>query len=148
MSEDDPFDEPSEGSGSDDAGTEGSLDDEPLGDLRRDVESRTESGESGDEDLFASVAVDDVDLEEVWTDVLLGEEPTEGSVPPTAVEAGGDVQVVNKRLCHRCRHFGDPPTLECTHEGTAIHETVDMDHYRVSNCPMVDTEADPYRSRE
>lgn len=120
----------------------------PLGDLRREVESRAgsdgEGPETNNDALFTEMGVDDVDSEAVWADLLLEDGPTEGSFPPTATEQGDDgtYQVVTKRLCHRCEFFGDPPTLSCTHEGTAIHELVDMDHYRVSDCPMVDTEAD------
>lgn len=58
---------------------------------------------------------------------------------PTAIEEGPDrtYQNVPTTLCHRCRYFGDLPELHCTHEGTTIHETDDMNHYRVSKSPMV-----------
>ena len=121
-------------------------DDEPLGDLRREVESRDddEKRASVPGDLFTEMAVDEVDSEAVWTELLLEDGPEEGSFPVAERTEGDDgtYQVVPKRLCHRCEHFGDPPTLHCTHEGTTIHELADMDHYRVTACPMVDPDAD------
>ncbi|MFB6082510.1 MAG: hypothetical protein ABEJ67_06780 [Halanaeroarchaeum sp.] len=127
------------------AATEAQASGEPLGDLRADVESR--SDEAAETDPFEQMAVGDVDVEEVWTELLMGaEDAPEGTMPPTATE--GEYQIVNKGLCHRCRFFGDPPRLHCTHEGTVIHATVDMDHYRVSDCPMVNTDADPYRDED
>ncbi|MFB6093616.1 MAG: hypothetical protein ABEJ77_01575 [Halanaeroarchaeum sp.] len=156
-------------------------DDEPLGDLRADVEGRstrsgddaggdrTASGEDRDEGTegdpgpleelrsavdarrreedaeahFAEMDVGDLDEEEVWTDLLLEDGPSEGSFPPTATAEADDgpIHVVTKQLCHNCEHFGDPPTLHCTHDGTEILALVDMDHYRVSDCPMVDRDA-------
>ncbi|MFB6125435.1 MAG: hypothetical protein ABEJ59_05700 [Halanaeroarchaeum sp.] len=119
-------------------------DDEPLGDLRRGIEEReAEQSAAEAEEAFTEMDVEEVDSEDPWADLLLEEEgATEGSFP--ASEADGEFQVVDKRLCHRCRFFGEPPRLHCTHEGTVIHATVDMDHYRVSDCPMVNTEADPF----
>lgn len=123
----------------------------PLGGLRREVESRSDASESAstdaeadaatDEELFADMDVDDVDTDEVWADLLIEDDaPTEGSVPEAEldVETGGPGTVVTKRLCHRCQFFGEPPALHCTHEGTSIEELVDMEHYRVLNCPMVE----------
>lgn len=121
--------------------------DEPLGDLRRDVDERAGDQSAADaEDAFTEMDVGEVDSEDPWADLLLEEEEgaTAESFPATETGEGGEVQVVDKRLCHRCRFFGDPPELHCTHEGTVIHATVDMDHYRVSDCPMVNTEADPF----
>ena len=122
----------------------------PLGDLRREVDSRTapddsDPGDAAVDDRFAEMRVDDVDSEDLWADLFLDDGPTEGSFPPTATthRAEGTYHEVTKRLCHRCEYFGDPPILHCTHEGTTIHELVDMDHYLVSDCPMVDTEGDP-----
>ena len=122
----------------------------PLGDLRRQVDSRTaadhsEPSDADVDDGFAEMSVDDIDSEELWADLLLDDGPTEGSFPPTATthRTDGTYHEVTKRLCHRCEFFGDPPILHCTHEGTTIHELVDMDHYLVSDCPMVDTESEP-----
>ncbi|MFW5896299.1 MAG: hypothetical protein ACOCUA_02830 [archaeon] len=121
----------------------------PLEDLRRDVESRADADQSADPDptvdeRFAEMGVEDVDSEDLWADLLLDDGPTEGSFPPsdTAHRSDGTYHEVTKRLCHRCEYFGDPPTLHCTHEGTTIHELVDMDHYLVSECPMVEADDD------
>lgn len=127
--------------------------DGPLGGLRRDVESRKrddqqskagrEPGIGGDDgpeaDHFVEQNVDEVDTDELWADLLFEDEE-----PPTgSFEAADDLgdepgTVVSKSLCHRCQYFGDPPQLHCTHEGTTIHELLDMGHYRVTDCPMVD----------
>lgn len=119
----------------------------PLSELKDDLSNREETSE---EDLFHREAVDDVEAEAVWADLLMGEGDTTEAFEPTALEEidGRDFQVVPTTLCHRCEFFGDPPTLHCTHEGTTIHETVDMDHYRVSDCPMVKTEGGPNTEAE
>lgn len=113
----------------------------PLDELRSEVDERRDRTDVTD-DHFAEMDVEDVDEEAVWADLLLEDGPREGSFPPTATEEGngGPTHVVTKQLCHRCEYFGDPPTLHCTHEGTEILELVDMDHYRVRDCPMVDPE--------
>lgn len=51
--------------------------------------------------------------------------------------AGREVRTIPKATCHGCPHFGDPPELACTHEGTDILAMVDSDHFRVADCPMV-----------
>jgi hypothetical protein len=131
--------------------------DEPLSDLREDVERRRERG-GGDafEELFADVDVDAVDEDDVWTELSSGESPfvepdLEAFEPVDGASGGrdgdadgsrdagedGDVRVVEKRLCHGCPHFADPPETACTHEGTTIDAEVDTDHFRVVNCPVV-----------
>lgn len=134
--------------------------DGPLGDLRRTIDSRTgtegttsqddggrDSASKGavDEGHFAEMEVEDVDADEVWADLLFDDGgPTEGAFPAAEPDEVNEEpgQVVTKRLCHRCEYFGDPPTLHCTHEGTTIEELVGMDHYRVTDCPMVATDHD------
>lgn len=130
---------------------DGSADDtsrtgDPLEDLRRDVEQRGSDDESttdeaADVDPFTEMSVDEIDAETVWADVLGEDDLDPESVAAAGFDAGDDgrFQIVNKQLCHRCQYFGDPPTLHCTHDGTQIHELEDMDHYRVSACPMVET---------
>ena len=118
-------------------------DEGPLGDLRRDVESRTGERKATDaREYFAEMDVEDVDTDEVWADLLFEDgEPTEGQFPASGTDEKGG-QVVTQGLCHRCEYFGDPPQLHCTHEGTDIRELVDMSHYRVTNCPMVDQDVE------
>ncbi|MFB6133151.1 MAG: hypothetical protein ABEJ44_07095 [Halanaeroarchaeum sp.] len=142
-------DEPAEEKGGDASPEE----EGPLGDLRRDVESRKAEGESPSDrpgtgngsqpgDPFVEQDVDDVDTDELWADLLFeDEEPPTGSFE-AADETDAPGTVVSKSLCHRCQYFGDPPQLHCTHEGTTIHELVDMDHYRVTDCPMVDEDVE------
>ena len=48
-----------------------------------------------------------------------------------------DVRTIPKETCHSCPHFGDPPELHCTHEGTDILAMTDADHFRVADCPIV-----------
>jgi len=112
----------------------------PLSDLRNDVEKRQEEAETDTGmDPFHEEQVPDLETEAIWADLLMTEGDAAGEVDPTATGADdrGPYQIVTKTLCHRCRHFGEPPELHCTHDGTTIHEVVDMDHYRVSKCPMV-----------
>jgi len=119
----------------------------PLSELRAEVESgeATSGTQAGEGHLFHEERVDEVEAEAVWADLLMGSGDTEGVFDPTDFEdeLGVSYQVVPKTLCHRCEFFGEPPRLHCTHEGTTIHETVDMDHYRVSACPMVGDDGDP-----
>lgn len=113
--------------------------DAPLSELRSGIEDRR-SGETEGMSLFHREGVGSVESESVWAELLMDTGDAMGLLDPTAVESEGGrtYQVVPTALCHRCEYFGDPPTLHCTHEGTTIHETVDMDHYRVSECPMVE----------
>jgi len=48
-----------------------------------------------------------------------------------------DVRTIPKDTCHSCPHFGEPPELACTHEGTDILAMPDSEHFRVADCPMV-----------
>jgi hypothetical protein len=127
---------------------------EPLADLREDVEKSREA-ETDDEfeELFTDVDVGSVDEEEVWEELsesadepvaeAAGVAESEDVAEPAGVETGAaeeidrDVRVVEKRLCHGCEHFADPPETACTHEGTTIEAEVDTDHFRVVNCPVV-----------
>ena len=118
--------------------------DEPLSELRGDVEKRKANAAEfdADEEPFHEEQVAEIESEAIWADLLMaeGEGEAEGAMDPVigtghATEQSG--QIVPKTLCHRCEYFGEPPELHCTHEGTTIHEMVDMDHYRVSECPMV-----------
>ena len=53
-------------------------------------------------------------------------------------DTGHDEQVVPKRsYCEKCEHFAAPPETACEHPGTEIRELVDMEHFRVSRCPVV-----------
>lgn len=126
----------------------------PLSDLREDVEQRREQGAADDDDfeeLFTEMDVGDVDEETVWSEVgEAAQTPSVGAGEAVAddTETGGggatddvhdtrDVTVVEKRQCHNCPHFADPPETACTHDGTTIEAEVDTDHFRVVDCPVV-----------
>lgn len=112
----------------------GSEDDElPLEDLADELRSdwREDLGEVA-EDAFIEVEVDEIDRESIWAEL-------EGTADASFEHsAENEERVIPKRsFCHRCRYFAEPPDMSCTHEGTEIIELVDMDHYRVLDCPIV-----------
>ncbi|WP_336036495.1 hypothetical protein [Halobacterium yunchengense] len=125
----------------------------PLSDLREDVERRREEADAAAADdaaeLFREMDVGDVDEESVWSELSAAAQtpsvgpgeavPDEGTGDAAATGTGDDrsVTVVEKRLCHGCPHFADPPETACTHEGTSIDAEVDTDHFRVVDCPVV-----------
>lgn len=129
----------------------------PLADLASEVDERRRDGS----DAFESVEVGDLDGERLWEQVAGTEAEADAGVEteadgPTASPAeaaasddspgdrpsggGRDVRTVSKDTCHRCPHFGDPPELACTNEGTEILAMPDADRFRVADCPMVDDE--------
>jgi hypothetical protein len=72
-------------------------------------------------------------------------EVSESSPPPvpgtqSSDDEGADraERVVEKRsYCQGCEYFSAPPEVHCTHQGTEILEAVDMEHFRVVDCPVV-----------
>lgn len=138
---------PGDGSDEDDAASA------PLSDLREDVERRREENADDDfEELFTEMDVDGAD-EEVWDALSETGPSTAGTAVDASTTAAGtpadasadadtvhetrEVTVVEKRLCHGCPHFSDPPETRCTHDGTTIEAEVDIDHFRVVDCPIV-----------
>lgn len=133
----------------DDAGDADADDAEaPLSDLADDL--------SGDDlaatetELFERKETPEVDREALWRQVA-DEETAERAIEEMDVDADrtddrssvadheGVERVVEKSVyCHACPHFSSPPDVRCTHEGTAILEAVDMDHFRVVDCPVVE----------
>ncbi|MFB6101982.1 MAG: hypothetical protein ABEJ73_05400 [Haloplanus sp.] len=128
----------------------------PLDDLAREVRARREGRAAEaetetetdtvdvDGDLFEPVDVAEVDDEAVWESFVEGE-----TGPEDRVGVGADVRetaepaehvVPKAEFCQRCPHFADPPETACTHPGTTIVEVVDVDHFRVRDCPIVDEE--------
>jgi hypothetical protein len=104
------------------------------------VDERRRKRERGD--AFESVNVGDLDGEKLWERLAAGDDGATVTVPPAeATEAepddGRDVRTISKRTCHGCPHFGEPPELACTHEGTDILAMPDSDHFRVADCPVV-----------
>ncbi|MFB6109884.1 MAG: hypothetical protein ABEJ60_03290 [Halodesulfurarchaeum sp.] len=124
----------------------------PLSELR-DTLTRSESddGDEAESESAAGPFVEEqpepVDTESVWADLLMDDGEAEGEFEPTEVEStpAGETQVISKHICERCRYLAEPPELRCTHAGTAIHELVDVDHVRVTDCPMVGPEGESRR---
>ncbi|KAB1193755.1 hypothetical protein GJR96_10020 [Haloferax sp. MBLA0076] len=123
----------------------------PLSDLAGRVEERrtqSDTTKSARDELFESVRVDELDTDDVWTSLVDADEEEEhvgvgGDAEPVDASDGVSDYVVPKAsYCQRCEFFGDPPELVCSHEGTAIVEVVDTDHFLVRNCPMVDPDDD------
>lgn len=110
------------------------LDEEPLDD---DVFDKMDTGSAfDDEDVFEL-------LEE-------GSEPdTDGDLLELQeVEAVDEGAIVPKsQYCEQCEHFSEPPEMTCENPGTEIHELTDLDHVRVTDCPVV-TERTQMASRD
>ncbi|WP_075936624.1 hypothetical protein [Halosegnis longus] len=62
-----------------------------------------------------------------------------------AVDEG--VIVPKSQYCEQCEHFSAPPEMACENSGTTIHELTDLEHVRVTDCPIV-TERTQMRSRD
>lgn len=116
--------------GADDAGPTGT--EAPLDDLATSIDRRRQRPrESADDELFTEEDVREIDPDAVW-DRLDDDGPVE--VPPGERE----VRVIDKdSYCERCPYFSPPPGVACGHDGTRILELVDMDHFRVVDCPKV-----------
>lgn len=108
-------------------------DDAPLGDVAGDVrERRARASDRPDDRLFEEQDVTEIDADVVW-DRLEGED---APAPPEA--ATREVREVEKgEYCEHCPFFSPPPDVHCTNEGTEILELVDMEHFRVVDCPKV-----------
>lgn len=118
--------------------------------------------ETADEDPFESVAVDEIDTDELWASLEsegagagTGAEADDGNAAAEQPEVGAggaaerverddpearrvDHLVPKRAYCQRCRYLAAPPEVRCTHDGTEIVEVADADHVRVRGCPMVD----------
>lgn len=123
-----------------------------------------DEGPEPPDDVFVEMDVGEIDEDSVWQDLVEDEDSDEeahgrteagaraepeteetataGTVPgATEVEAGEEI-VSKQRFCERCEYFSTPPVAECTHPGTEIVELVDNDHFRVSDCPVVEERRD------
>ncbi|PSQ39432.1 hypothetical protein BRD13_03235 [Halobacteriales archaeon SW_5_70_135] len=116
----------------------------PMAGLAEEVSDRELAGDEG---LFEQKQRPEIDREALWRQVT-DEETAEEAVERLDVDGEGrhtgrdasDVgeRVVEKSMyCQGCRYMSPPPNTHCTHEGTEIVEAVDMDHFRVRNCPVV-----------
>lgn len=115
----------------DEPGAPGEGRDGPLGDLAADIDGRRERKTTTDEELFDEVDVGELDADELWAQV-----ETDGpTVEPRGEREIRDVQ--KRKYCSQCPYFADPPDVGCSHEGTDIIEQVDMEHFKVADCPVV-----------
>lgn len=107
--------------------------DAPLSSLASSIEERRgQSADRPDDELFSEESVPEIDADVVW-DRLEDDDP-----PELPDQAERDVRVVEKRsYCEQCPFFSEPPEVSCAHDGTEILDLVDMDHFRVVNCPKV-----------
>jgi len=88
------------------------------------------TGEDDPFEAFESAGVDEIDPDAVWDSL--------------ADADGGDdaeekvfSEVSKHRFCERCEHFTGPPEVDCTYEGAAIVEFLDMETVRLLDCPVV-----------
>lgn len=126
--------QPATGEASTETSAEGSTNaDAPLGSLAASVDQRrNRDADRPDDGLFDEEPVPEIDTDVVW------EQLDEDEPPELPDDAAGDVRVVAKRsYCEQCPYFSEPPDVQCSHEGTEILELVDMEHFRVVDCPKV-----------
>jgi hypothetical protein len=113
----------------------------PLADVASEVDERRRK--RGDSDAFESVTVGELDGEKLWEQLAAGDDGPTVAVPADEAPAtewpdpDRDVRTIPKDTCHSCPHFGEPPELACTHEGTDILAMPDSGHFRVADCPMI-----------
>ncbi|ERH10656.1 MAG: hypothetical protein J07HX64_02434 [halophilic archaeon J07HX64] len=95
------------------------------------------------DEAFDEMAVDDVEPDEVWSDVTEGEGESEANLPAETasddeqVDASNVVEVSKHAYCESCEHFSEAPEIRCTHDGTEILDFLDMETVRLSDCPIV-----------
>jgi len=106
---------------------------EPLGDLAQRINEEDRAALEATEDVFEEADIGEIDVDTVWEELEAGAGPT-----GEAVDDEEHVRRISKSICHNCPHFGDPPELACTHEGTTIREMPDNEHFVVVECPVVE----------
>lgn len=109
-------------------------------------------GDAGEADPFTEMdanpeTVGDEVFEMIESDE---EQPADLNIErdPDVVEMDEGVVVPKQSYCERCPHFSEPPTVACTNPGTTIHELVDLNHFRVSDCPIVEEQEEGRSPRE
>lgn len=121
----------------------------PLSDLAASVEDRRDSSAGAvDGGRFEEQDVTPVDTDAVWERIEGDGTGTEfeGDAPaPEAADEPGkgadgereERDVDASDYCKRCPYFSSPPEVRCTHPGTEIAEVLDVDRFRVVDCPKV-----------
>lgn len=117
----------------------------PLTGLRDAVRDRSTEDSDAADAAFVEEEQEPVDTASVWADLLMEDGRAEGQFSPTD-GAAEETQVIAKHICERCQYLAAPPELRCTHDGTTIHELVDVEHVRVSACPMVGPDGETRQS--
>lgn len=124
-------------------------DDDPFDDLPgKDADGDADLDAAVDE-LFSEVQVEAIDDEAVWDALTAADDPAgpvdgNGAGEPADADAAerddeGEGTVVPKgSYCQQCPHFSPPPQVTCDHPGTEILELVDVEHFRVTGCPIVE----------
>lgn len=103
----------------------------PLGELAADVDARRERREAGEDELFESMDVGEVDADALW-------EQVETEEPSVATPDSREIREVDKRkYCASCPYFSQPPVVHCEHDGSDILGQVDMETFEVADCPIV-----------
>jgi hypothetical protein len=93
------------------------------------------SGDVGDDDpfgAFESVDVEGADPDTVWAELATAEA---GETPEFDEKVFYEVS--KHSFCENCEYFSAPPDVECTYDGAAIVEFMDMEQVRLLNCPVV-----------
>lgn len=126
----------------------------PLSDLASEVDEGDLA--ETEQELFEQRSAPGIDREALWRQVA-DEETAERAIEEMDVEDDGpqvrhpdrgdsvdtgERVVAKNSYCHSCRFFSPPPDVHCSHEGTEILEAVDMDHFRVKDCPIVQENED------
>lgn len=103
--------------------------DNPFADIAADAD--VDAG--GADNLFEDIGVEDP------LEAPSGPQPDEPEGPVVEpVELGTDTVVVPaSTYCRGCEYFDEPPEVRCTHSGTQIVELVDLNRFKVRNCPIV-----------
>lgn len=92
------------------------------------------------DDPFEEVDVPDIDEEAVWAALDADADGADLADLTDTLEAGAErveAVVPKNQFCERCEHFSEPPEVACGHEGTEIRELVDVEQFRVVDCPVV-----------
>lgn len=106
--------------------------DAPMGDLADSLAERG-SDEEPPEDVFSQEEVAEIDPDVVWERL-----EDDGDEPEPSLGPDPTISVVDAgSYCEQCPYFSEPPDVACTHEGTEIRELVDMERFRVVDCPKV-----------